>query len=124
MKNTLKPILILGSMAALVACSTLTPAIPSLVSTGVTLADIAAKNNTTVNQLVTDGQLFCAEGATIVAVLTAGSQPTSVKGIASNVVAQGCPIVNSIQSVPVSPPANPAATPVATNQLASALVKS
>ena len=71
-----------------------------------TLAAIAAQNNTTVDKIVTEGQLFCQlnGGTSIVAVVTAAGAPVNVTGKTAEVVANAC---NALNAIPVPPPANP-----------------
>lgn len=101
-------------VSALPACS-LTPTQQSAaISTGQTLASTCAAVNKTCAQIVAEGQLFCAGAGSIIAAVTPLLAPTSVIGVKSaQAVADACPIVAGIQTVPVSPPAAPSMTPVA-----------
>lgn len=74
-----------------------------------TLGGLAAARNTTANNLVTQGQLFCKTSSGIVALLDAFAKTTSVIGLASEVVYAACA---TIAAIPVAPPANPAVVPV------------
>jgi hypothetical protein len=73
---------------------------------------------TVLNTAVADGQEFCAAaqgpaGSVVVALIDAASgKAATVTGKASAVVAALCPLINGVQSFPVSPPANPAAVPM------------
>jgi hypothetical protein len=125
--QNMKKLLCLLALAGLSACANnqLTPAGAAAVTAATpavqTLASIAAANSTTVDKLVTEGQLFCAGAGTIVGVVADLSTPTSVIGKAAAVVSAACPIVQGIQTTPVSPPANAAATPVVVSTAAAAL---
>jgi len=96
----------------LTACADgkLTPGGQAAVTAAVTLAGVAASQNSTVASLVTGGQLFCKGAGGIVALLKAGQQPTSVIGRSAGLVAEACA---DIGAIPVPPPPDPAATPVA-----------
>jgi hypothetical protein len=109
-----------GVVALLAACSgvpaTVTPAETQAL---VTLATIAAQNNTTVAKAVEQGALFCAKAAPVVgmapvvsAIVTASTGKTySVIGKAAEDVAKVCAAIGAI---PVSPPADPASVTVVT----------
>ena len=81
------------------------------------LAGCTAQQATSVAQaeqnLVVDGQLFCAKatayGPLVVALADAAGAPVVVTGAASSVVAAECAAIGAI---PVTPPANPATAPV------------
>jgi hypothetical protein len=98
---------------ALAACQAPTnPIAVAAIGDATTLAGVAAANNTTVAQIVSDGQLFCSGASGIFAVLSGVKVPSSVIGQSSAVVANVCKSVDAI-AVPVSPPAAAAAVPVA-----------
>jgi hypothetical protein len=104
---------ILVSLLALSACGTTAVQQATLVNGAVTLAGVAAANNTTVDQVVAKGALFCATKGPlvplVVALANAAGAPVSVTGQASADVAAACA---AIQAVPVAPPAHPEAAPV------------
>jgi hypothetical protein len=103
---------ILAAVVALSACQTPTnPIAVAAIGDATTLAGVAAANNTTVAQIVSDGQLFCSGASGIFAVLSGLTSPTSVVGKAAPVVANVCKSVDAI-AVPVSPPDAAAAVPV------------
>lgn len=111
------------AVLALAACSD--PVQKSAVTDAVvTLASVAAANNTTVADIVAKGALFCASPklaaadmvASIVAVQLPSGQAASVINQGSKAVADTCAVLGKI---PVPPPANPAVVPAVT--VASAL---
>lgn len=113
MKKTLIAVSFVAFGFALAACGTTATQQASLTTGAVTLATIAAANNKTVAQVVTDGALFCqkadALNPMVVAVADTAGAPVSVVGKASDVVAKTCA---AIEAVPVPPPPSPAAAPV------------
>lgn len=98
---------------ALSACSSTPAQQATLATAGLTLAAIAAQNNTTVASVVTKGALFCqlGGGAGVVAVVNAAGAPVSVTGQTSAAVAAAC---MAFQAVPVPPPADPSSVPTQT----------
>lgn len=101
------------SAGLLAGCGSTPAQQQTLATAGATLAAIAAQNNTTVDQIVTGGQLFCQMngGTSVVAVVTAAGAPVNVTGKTAAVVSQACAAFNA---VPVPPPANPGAVPTQT----------
>ncbi len=106
-------------LLALSACGTTATQQAALTTGAVTLASVAATNNTTVASLVTKGALFCKQVGPlepmVVALANAAGAPVSVTGMAANDVAEACA---AVEAVPVAPPANPAAAPVVTATVA------
>lgn len=92
------------------ACNSTPAQQATLVNAGLTLAAIAAQNNTTVASVVTKGALFCqlGGGAGIVAVINAAGAPVSVTGQSAAAVATAC---GAFQAIPVPPPSDPASVP-------------
>ena len=118
--------LIIGSLLALGACSstaTVSPTTAATIATATpavqTLATLAASQNKTINQIVTEGQLFCQSSAGLIAVVGALSSPSSVIGVADTVVAKACPVINGIQTTP----APVSAVPVVVTAPAASLAK-
>ena len=98
------------SVLALSACTNLTPAQQVQVTAGTaavtTLASIAAANNATVAQMVTQGALFCQKAgpanlAAPFVLANASGAPVAVTGQAASAVAAACA---SLEAIPVSPP--------------------
>lgn len=108
-------ILALSALAALAACSNVTPAQQATLIAGAqTLASVAAAKSTTVTSLVTGGALFCQQyvatsSPLIVALANIAGAPVSVTGMAADDVAKACAV---IAGVPVAPPVDPASAPV------------
>lgn len=103
------------AVLAVTACGTTPTEQASLTNGAITLASVAAANNTTVASLVTKGALFCQQqtitGTLVVAAANAAGAPVSVTGQLANDVAQACA---ALGAVPVPPPADPASAPVKT----------
>lgn len=108
------------SLLALSACGNgPTPAqeaqITAGFTAGVTLASIAAEDNTTVAKVIAKGALFCQSGGSVgvqaltFAVVTSSRTPISVANQTAQAVAQTCAALNA---VPVPPPADAATVPV------------
>jgi uncharacterized lipoprotein YajG len=89
----------LASFALLTACSAAQTT--QATTAAATLATVAAADNSTVAALVTKGQLFCQKASGVVAVVKDLATPTSVIGIASDVVAAACA---GLGAVPVPMP--------------------
>jgi hypothetical protein len=98
---------------ALAGCGLTAAQQATVTSAGVSLATVAAQQNTTVANLIGKGALFC-QGATLaspglVVLANSAGVPVSVTNQASSVVADAC---NALGMVPVSPPATAASVPV------------
>jgi len=77
------------------------------------LGACSASDQTKVDRVVVQGQLFCAKaqtsGALVVALADAAGVPISVTGRTAGAVAAACAAIGAI---PVSPPPNPGQAPV------------
>ena len=95
-------------------------ALPMLIPAITTLADVAAANNTTANQIVTDGVLICQNPTTktVQAVLSDTTTPATVVGQTASAVAAVCA---SLQAAPVPLPAATSAASVPTVVVPNAL---
>jgi hypothetical protein len=107
---------LLGLTACISACTTPTTPSPTgqaAISAGITLASVAAANNTTAASLIGKGQIICNDGGALFSLAGSLLSPATVAGQAAADVAQACKAISAV-AVPQALPAgvNPAAVPV------------